>query len=263
MPKEYENSIEKMYDVKNSEIILTVEKRWLNEYKKGQISINDLKSRIKNMSKNQYPLKDTYKRISILESIIESKFRNEPDKSVSKNQIDGTHINGLGTVFIIDFNKPYFLGSFSINVDNIFQQALDKSKIALEKSKTKIENIQKDIELKIKNIQKPDVLPSTEKSENLKSSTKKSDQKEEKTTEEKVKELTDEISEIFSDFGSTLKEVKSNERVEILIKSQNLGTKDNKIENVQFTINKSDIDDYEKGVIKIDSFKNRIKIKVF
>lgn len=91
----------------------------------------------------------------------------------------------------------------------------------------------------------------------------KKDKKEEKSVEEKVKELTDVIAEVFADFGSTLKEMKDTERIEILIKSKELATKDRKVSYVQFSINKSDINDYDRGIIDLDAFKNRININIY
>jgi tRNA (Thr-GGU) A37 N-methylase len=262
IPSEYKNTIEKIYNVEDSQIIITVEKKWLDNYKKGQIGLDALKNQIKNMSKNQYPQKEIYKRINILKSIIISKLEDGINKNISKNQIYGTYVNGLGTIFIINLDRGGLIGFFAVDVGRIYKEAaesIEKSKKELEKAKKQTESALQQMKLELK------IIDTTLSSSNeiIGTLLKKSDQKEDKTIEEKVKELTDKISEIFSDFGSTLKEVKSNERIEILIKSQNLGTKDNKVENVQFTINKSDIDDYEKGIIKIDSFKNRIKIKVF
>lgn len=256
---EYKNAIEKMYNVDDSQIVITVEKKWIDNYKKGQIGLDALKNQIKNSSKNQYPQKEMFKRIDILKSIIASKLEDGINRSISKNQIYGTYINGLGTMFVINFGRGGFIGSLAFDISDGERIYKDVS-ISFEKSKKELEKVKQQTELALQQL--IDTTLSTSKKV-IGTILKKPDQKEEKTTEEKVKELTDEISEIFSDFGSTLKEVKSNERIEVLIKSLGLGTTDNRVANVQFTINKKDIDDFEKGIIKIDAFKNRIKIKVF
>ncbi|NVM04555.1 MAG: hypothetical protein HWN67_19690 [Candidatus Helarchaeota archaeon] len=289
LSKEYRKTFEKMYDVKDSQMLLTAEKRWLNDYKKGLVGFEDLKKRIKNSSKGQYPQKDTYKRIDILKSIIESELENTYKRGISKSQIDGTYIRGLGTIFTIDLDRSGLFRTINIKLEEKFddliksyknikydelqqtleKQALEKSKKAIEKTKEKLkeslkgikEGIEKEIEIQ----SVPSIPPAPKIDfEDIEFSGKsKKDEKEEKSIEEKVKELTDVIAEVFADFGSTLKEMKDTERIEILIKSKELATKDRKVSCVQFSINKRDINDYDRNIINLDTFKNRININIY
>ena len=295
IPSGYKEALEKNLGVDDSNIIITVEREWLNSYKKDLLNFAELKDRIKNTSKPQYSLKEMYKRIDILESIIQSEVENRYNR-ISRNQIEGIYINGLGTIFSLNFDRPNLFSNTGIVVKEKYDDAVrtymeieyDKLREQIEESKEQIEKEMKQLEKSKEEIEKAKE-ELDEAKEKIKSEVKifgtfpeaqsfptpktsgipgaisiiEKEKEEEKSVEEKVKELTDLISEIFADFGSTLTEMKENERVEILITSSSLATKERKAGNVQFTINKSDIDDYDRDIIDLDTFKNRINIKIY
>ena len=295
IPSGYKEALEKSFGIEDSNIIVTVEKRWLNDYKKDLLNFAELKDRIKNTSKPQYSLKEMYKRIDILESIIQSEVENRYNR-ISRNQIEGIYINGLGTIFSLNFDRPNLFSNTGIVVKEKYDDAVrtymeieyDKLREQIEESKEQIEKEMKQLEKSKEGIEKAKE-ELDEAKEKIKSEVKifgtfpeaqsfptpktsgipgaisiiEKEKEEEKSVEEKVKELTDLIAEIFADFGSTLTEMKENERVEILITSSSLATKERKAGNVQFTINKSDIDDYDRDIIDLDTFKNRINIKIY
>jgi len=302
VPSGYKEALEKDFGIDDSNIIITVEREWLNSYKKGLINLEVLKNRIKNSSKEQYTEKEMYKRIDILESIIQSEVENRYNR-ISRNQIEGIYINGLGTIFSLNFDRPNLFSNINIVIKEKYDDAvrayreieydklreqIEESKEQIEKEMEKLEKSKEDKEEVRKDLERAkDKLD--EAKEKIKSEVKifgavpnaqvfstpktsgipgaisiiEKEKEEEKSIEEKVKELTDLISEIFADFGSTLKEMKDNERVEILIISRALATKERKVGNVQFTINKRDIDDYDRDIIDLDTFKNRINIKIY
>ncbi len=268
VPSGYKETLEKNLGVEDSNIIITVEKRWLNDYKRDLLNFAELKDRIKNTSKPQYALKEMYKRIDILKSIIESEIGNKYNR-ISRNQTEGIYINGLGTIFTINLDRLDFSrvnviinrktgdaveSYIEIEYDKLREQ-LEKSREEIEKAKEKLEEVKEKIKSEVK------IFRAVPNAQGF--STINTPKIEEKSVEEKVKELTDLISEIFADFGSTLTEMKDNERVEILIISSSLATKERKVGNVQFTINKGDIDDYDRDIIDLDTFKNRINIKIY
>ena len=269
IPSGYKETLEKNLGVDDSNIIITVEREWLNSYKKGLINLEVLKNRIKNSSKEQYTEKEMYKRIDILKSIIQSEVENRYNR-ISRNQIEGIYINGLGTIFSLKFDRSDFFPVFNVEIieklnDGVgtymeieydkLREQLEKSREEIEKAKGKLKEAKEKIKSEVK------ILRTVPNAQGF--STLNTPKIEEKSVEEKVKELTDLISEIFADFGSTLTEMKDNERVEILIISRALATKERKVGNVQFTINKSDIDDYDRDIIDLDTFKNRINIKIY
>ena len=120
IPSGYKEALEKNFGIGDSNIIITVEREWLNSYKKGLINLEVLKNRIKNSSKKQYTEKEMYKRIDILESIIQSEVENRYNR-ISRNQIEGIYINGLGTIFSLNFDRTNFLG----NVNFVIQKKYD------------------------------------------------------------------------------------------------------------------------------------------
>ncbi len=243
IPSRYENVLKEDFGIKDSRIFIVTEKRWLDDHRSGLLNIDELKNRIKSASESQYPDKKTDSRIDIFKSILESELEDKLNKNISKNQIDGIYINGLGTIFTINLERS---GVFSGYYNQLNFDDFDNIQIP-----------------DVPDIPAPppdvSVVPAPDK----KKITIVTSKKAEKITEEKIAELTDVIAEIFADFGSTLKGIKNNERIEILVKSRDFAVKERKAKNIQFTIDKSSIDNYVRNSIDFNTFKNRIKTVIF
>ncbi|MFC1563116.1 hypothetical protein ACFL4Z_03600 [candidate division KSB1 bacterium] len=280
IPSRYKEALGRKFGVKDSRLFITAEKGWLSDYKRGVLNIDELKDRIKNVSEEQYSDIKIGTRIDIMKSILKSEFENRYDKNVSKNQFDGIYINGLGTIFTVFIGETNFFGSdFDIRIKmDDFNDALNEYNLimrgSLEKTKEDLEKVKEDLELnkeklsKIKEDAKIKVRKSpitvyppyppeigNDISEKIKVFKRRQD------VEIKVDELTGIFAEVFGDFGSTLKGMKDNEKIVILSKA--IVPEKGEVKNVQFTINKSDINDYEKDIIDFDTFKDRINFIVY
>jgi len=251
----------------------------LKKYHTGKYSLDKLKNKI-----SLEKIYDTaYQReINIMEKIFDTALNKNTDGFLySESESDGLYIPGFGALFSIPIKIS---GSdsyvFSFNSDELIKKAVNlKKTIAFQGKKLHLErevarNKGKDIKKKeviirsdgdsitidIDDDDSLDILGDIDVEEPEEHEHIFQFFSEDKFSEEQVDSITneiqDEVIEILSLYGSTLKSVKDNEMINITLDLGNI----NKDEKINILAKKSDIEKCSLGKMKYDTFKKSITI---
>lgn len=233
--------------------IISARVKDINEANRGSLSRAAFEKRAKFSivsEKNQD--KDFLRDIRVLKSIIKATFEDYTKTyrnydlfySSDFSGITGTYLDGYGVLLTMDDSR--------LGINNVLKEYVEEEKNKAMKEK----------EEKAKESERKSGRTRRNYDRLLGLYTDALDKEALKEKFEKYgKELVNLLSEVFADYGHTLRKLKQNDNIAILISSRSYWGASSF--SMVVTMKKGDIEDYKDGKLNLQTFKDKVKYQIF
>jgi len=226
--------------------LLSVRFSDIKDVQAGKINKREFENRLKFSTVYDEAKKDKefLRDLEVLKSIIETSFEDYFDRTFHSSGIQGTYLDDYGVIITADASR--------LGVSNILRIKMEKDKLEQEKKKLQEKKTKFDREkgrINRGNIAYT-IFGELISDENIKEKYK-----------EYAKEIVDVFSEIFADYGHTLRKLKPNDNIAMLVTSRYFWGSTSF--SLIMTVKKSDIEKYKENKINLNQFKERVTYEIF